>query len=306
MVESGPVSHAGFARGGERLLTLGRFGDRSALVAWDTRAWSRVWASEAEPDARWLASLDEAAVITRDATHVRVWSMATGAFVVGFATDLDVRAPLPGGRVAALRDVPLHLPDGTTRDEGTRVVVLDAGAGVIESHFALHAKVTGFVVDAEARRALAIDADGLSVWDLGERRKRARLEGSGAAALFRPRSDEVVLAGSFADGHVPVVFDASSGARLGACRPPTATVAPCAAAAIGADGRWLVTSHGDQPDNHWFRDQLLCVWDLDARRCVRAVRLDGQGWPQAIAVAKDHVVAVATGSALAVWELELP
>jgi len=59
---------------------------------------------------------------------------------------------------------------------------------------------------------------------------------------------------------------------------------------------------------------LGCIAELNQSPAVNGIlvqlplpkQIDPEAVIEAIAVAKDHVVAVATGSALAVWELELP
>lgn len=305
----GAVYARRFACGGARLLTLQTFGDKHAMFAWDTRTWSHVWASEIAPSTTFVVAHDQRAVVTRDPQSVRLWRMDTGAWMVGFATDLDVRAALPDGRLLALRDVPLHKADGTKVDEGTRAVIFDANLGSLEAHFGLGAKVAGVTMDADATRMLAWEPEGeprgYALWDVPRRVRLARLEGAGHGVVFRPGSDELVLAGSWADGSLPVVFDASSGARRAVLDPPQETVAECFAAACSDDGRWLATAHGDQPDNHWFRDQRVFLWDLERRACHRAIEIDWQGWPDALAFVEGRLLAVGGDRELAIWEIEL-
>jgi hypothetical protein len=285
-----------FCRLGERLLTTGVTGALHSLCAWDTKTWSLLWTAPIRTSTSFLVGHDHSWVVTCDPDRVTLRNIADGTELATFAPSIDVRVALDGGRLGALLE------------GGSRLAILDAYTGRIQSQHALPRNAANLVAAPDGQHVLAVDAVndhvGFTLWTVnGER--LSSFVGSAGEILFRPGANELILAGSFADDFLPVVFDVVSGTRIAVVSGAKKTVAACCASAISADGRWLATVHADERDNHWIVDQRLFLWDLQKRRHERTIELECQRYANAATFIDNRVVVVEAERTLDIWEIAL-
>jgi hypothetical protein len=178
-----------FARAGERLVTTARVGEGFELASWDTRSAAPLWTVPIRTSTSFVIAPDQTFVATHDPDQISLWNLDDGACRRRFSPSLPIGAALADGRLAVLLDVPLHRPDGSTVDEGTRLATFDSGTGAIEAHFGLHRRVAELVVSANGTSVIAIDApsDGLgfALWDTSGRKRASFVAAVGPCYFAR-------------------------------------------------------------------------------------------------------------------------
>lgn len=254
------------------LLVAGRKDfEHHILGAYDTRTWMRAWTVPVAIGTSYFVG--EGWVAAKDPKQTTIFDIATGKTRSSFAS-IDLRTTLSGDRLLAL--------DGSIVDlNGARV-----------GHLVLPANPLWVVV--RDNEMLVLDAHGTTRMDLSTRASTRMPVAIGAA--FRPHSKEVVLVGRdfrpTIDGITPLVGEKE-------------TIAPYDTCAISPDGEWLATVHGDQPDNHWFRDQRIFLWDLEKRAHHRTIEIDYTGWPRTLAFREGGLIAAGGDRETAIWEIDL-
>jgi WD40 repeat protein len=254
----GFVHQIAFTPDGRSLLVSAVGGGMPTLSAFDPATWTQRWSiSKNTYPLRELVTGDPTWVGLEDSGALMLIDNATGKVLRAL-----------GGSIATAWSLQSIGPDrllGVTPIDGNGscVSIFDTQTTEVSLGFHQPKTIVRVVLDPGMLRAVCLTrwdgAPNMSLWDFTT---GARVHDFGGAMhhdtaiAFDPSGERV-----YAMGGVPTVYEARTGRKLAEVRGAI-DGAPLAFA-VSPDRRRLVTSHGEQPDNHapW-QNIGLQIWDL--------------------------------------------